>query len=538
MSRSSKQSDPNRDSLLLSLQLGQKVSSSAGSATNTAPKPAPLAETDLPPRDFIAPPMPPVETGMNGPAWGPPARIQARPRLAKMRKTVPLFRDWGLPEWFIVSQALLFAALFIPGVSVIRLLTKVASFAASLLALWIVHQSGKMKPAVSSFRTCQWISLLLALLGIMIFHPETNSMLSGVAQCILCVSNYATAFWAVACLRYGMQFQRVFLLLFLINTTSALLGIGQFYKPSVFLPPSIMVLDSAQGPLASLIPYYTLEDGTKVLRPCGLTDTPGAASFSGAMAATMGIIVMCSHLPTWQRMSGLAMALPGATVIYLTQVRTAILMVVVSLLALAFVMVLQKRWAMVVQIGMAGLLVVVGGFAWAAREGGKSITDRYFTLVSDSPTNVLLNNSRANMVQDSLTQQIFKMPLGAGLGRYGQVYAYFGTRNYNDMLWCENQVSAWLVDGGIPMLILGFGSVLTALASTLRVARRCPDPIVRHWAAGCFAVNFSLFFTCFGQMPFLTNTGQQFWLMAALTHAADRWARRQQRPGPQAIVQR
>jgi hypothetical protein len=79
------------------------------------------------------------------------------------------------------------------------------------------------------------------------------------------------------------------------------------------------------------------------------------------------------------------------------------------------------------------------------------------------------------------------------------------------------------------MLILGFGSVITALLSTLNIARRCPDPIIRHWAAGCFAVNFSLFFTCFGQMPFLTNTGQQFWLMAALTHAADRWARQQRR---------
>jgi len=30
-------------------------------------------------------------------------------------------------------------------------------------------------------------------------------------------------------------------------------------------------------------------------------------------------------------------------------------------------------------------------------------------------------------------------------------------------------------------------------------------------------------------MPFLTNTGQQFWLLAAMTHAADRWVRMQMR---------
>ena len=131
------------------------------------------------------------------------------------------------------------------------------------------------------------------------------------------------------------------------------------------------------------------------------------------------------------------------------------------------------------------------------------------------------------MVENSLTQQIWDYPMGGGLGRYGQVYAYFGDRSYGDGLWCENQVSAWMIDGGIVMLILGFGSVISALRNSLNIARFCPDPMVRHWAAGVFALNFSLFFTCFGQMPFLTNTGQQFWLMAGLTYAADRWTRDQ-----------
>lgn len=180
------------------------------------------------------------------------------------------------------------------------------------------------------------------MLLVMIFHPDTNSLVSGTAHCILYISNYATAFWAIAALRYGMQYQRVFLILFLINATSAFVGIGQFYRPNTFLPPSIMVLEKEKDSFGSLIPYYTLEDGTKILRPCGLSDTPGAASYSSAMAAIMGIIVMSSKLPLWQRLSGLA-AIPGATVIYLTQVRTAILMIVVSLMALVFVMILQRR---------------------------------------------------------------------------------------------------------------------------------------------------------------------------------------------------
>ena len=453
-----------------------------------------------------------------------------RPALRlKGRANPSLFHDWGIPEWFIVSQALLFAALFIPGVSVIRLLTKVASFGASLLALWLVWRKGGLENKMRAFKPARWLVCMIVILCVMVFHPDTNSMIAGVAHCILYISNYATAFWAIAALRYGMQYQRVFLLLFMINTASALVGIGQFYRPDTFLPPSIMVLEKEKETIGSLIPYYILEDGTKVLRPCGLSDTPGAASFSGAMAAIMGIVVMCSRLPHWQRIAGLALAIPGATVIYLTQVRTAILMVIVSLMALIFVMILQKRWSTVIQIAISGFIVIMGGFVWAAREGGHTITDRYFTLVDDSPTNVLFNSSRANMVQDSLTQRIWEIPFGAGLGRYGQVYAYFANRSYGDMIWCENQVSAWTIDGGILMIVLGFGSVISALVSSLRVARSCPNPMIQHWASGVFALNVSLFFTCFGQMPFLTNTGQQFWLMAGLTHAADRWTRQQKR---------
>ncbi|RLT10914.1 MAG: O-antigen ligase domain-containing protein [Planctomycetota bacterium] len=454
--------------------------------------------------------------------------IPQRPPVRKIRRPPSgVFRDWGIPEWFIVSQALLFAALFIPGVSVIRLLTKVAAFVSSLIALWLVWKRGGLETRIRLFKPAKWLKWIIGMLLVMIFHPDTNSLVSGTAHCILYISNYATAFWAIAALRYGMQYQRVFLILFLINATSALVGIGQFYRPNTFLPPSIMVLEKEKDSLGSLIPYYTLEDGTKILRPCGLSDTPGAASYSGAMAAIMGIIVMSSKLPLWQRLSGLALAIPGATVIYLTQVRTAILMIVVSLMALVFVMILQRRWSTVIQITAAGFIVILGGFAWAAKEGGNSIIDRYFTLIDGSPSQVLLNSSRARMVENSLTQQIWDYPMGGGLGRYGQVYAYFGDRSYGDGLWCENQVSAWMIDGGIVMLILGFGSVISALRNSLNIARFCPDPMVRHWAAGVFALNFSLFFTCFGQMPFLTNTGQQFWLMAGLTYAADRWTRDQ-----------
>lgn len=535
MSKPPRQPDPSRDSLLMALRMGPAPADPASrtdqgkrrGAASPQPQPETLIEDILP--DELAPatamPQPRPRPYPGGRPPGPPRRGPVRLPAIQTK----LFRDWGIPEWFIFSQAILFAILFIPGVSVVRLLTKVASFFTSLLAMYLVWRKGGIAERTQSFKACGMITAFLAIVSIMFVHPGTNSPVSGLADIVLWTSTYCVAYWSTASLRYANQLQRVFLLIFLINSTSALLGIGQFYKPNIFLPPSIGVLEA--GGLSAMIPYYTLDDGTQVLRPCGMTDTPGAAAPAGVMAAVMGIVVFTSRLPLWQRLIGIGLALPGATVIYLTHGRTAILMVVLSLMALTFVMALQNRWSGVVQIGVAGFIVVMGGFTWAASEGGKSVVERYLTLVEDSPTEVLTKSSRGQLVSHTLGTMAFEVPLGAGLGRYGQVYGYFGNWAYGDMIWVETQVSAWLIDGGIPLLLLGFASVLYALYDTLRVARTCPSDSVAHWAAGVFAMNVSIFFACFGQMPFLTNIGQQFWLLAGMTHAADRWVRYQRRRG-------
>ena len=264
-------------------------------------------------------PQPPYPQAM--PMPGP-----ARRRPISLGRSTRIFRDWGIPEWFVVSQALLLGLLFVPGLSSIRFATKMASFFTSLIALFLVVRDGRIRKVSSSrYQARNWLILLCMLLGLMMFHPGTYSPVAGLAHSVLYISNYAVAFWAIASLRYGYQLQRVFILIFLINSFSALLGIGQFYRPDTFFPPNLPVMQ--MGGLASQIPIYTLEDGTKVIRPSGLGDNPGQACFAGAMAASMGLILLTSRLPRWQRLAGLALAIPGATVIYLTQVRTAILMV-------------------------------------------------------------------------------------------------------------------------------------------------------------------------------------------------------------------
>lgn len=533
MSEPPRKPDPSRDSLLMALRMGPVPSADSPSkpASGDRRNAASVPLTDVMLEDILTPePAVSAPPPRPRPAPGPRPAGPMRPMPMRLPPIqTKLFRDWGIPEWFIFSQAILFAILFIPGVSMVRLLTKVAGFFTSLLAMYLIWRRGGIMERSQSFKACGMISAFLGVLGLMFLHPGTNSPVSGLASIVLWTSTYCVAYWSTAALRYANQLQRVFLLIFLINSTSALLGIGQFYKPNIFLPPSIGVLEA--GGLSALIPFYTLDDGTQVLRPCGMTDTPGAAAPAGVMAAVMGIVVLTSQLPLWQRAIGMGMALPGATVIYLTHGRTAIIMVVLSLMALLFVMALQNRWGSVVQIGIAGSVVVLGGFMWAASEGGSSVIERYLTLVEDSPTEVLMKSSRGQLASHTLGTMVFEAPLGAGLGRYGQIYGYFGNWAYGDMIWVETQIYAWLIDGGIILLGLGFATTIYALYDTLRVARTCPSLSVAHWAAGVFAMNMSIFFACFGQMPFLTNIGQQFWLLAGMTHAADRWVRYQRRRG-------
>jgi hypothetical protein len=72
---------------------------------------------------------------------------------------------------------------------VIRLLTKVASFGASLLALWLVWRKGGLEKQMRLFKPSSWLVWMIVMLGVMIFHPDTNSIVAGIAHCVLYISS-------------------------------------------------------------------------------------------------------------------------------------------------------------------------------------------------------------------------------------------------------------------------------------------------------------------------------------------------------------
>ena len=127
------------------------------------------------------------------------------------------------------------------------------------------------------------------------------------------------------------------------------------------------------------------------------------------------------------------------------------------------------------------------------------------------------------------------------MGRFGQINSLFGSRQ--NMIWVEVQWPAWIVDGGVVLLVLYSCAIVLAMFDSARVALKCPDKQVAFWAAVVASLNLSVLANCFRAMPFLASPGMQFWTLAAVVNFADRQARAelkgmQARPAHQTLDQR
>src|SRR5260221_12728509 len=84
---------------------------------------------------------------------------------------------WGFAEVFIVSQTALPALLYLPGSQAFRLPIRFSAFAISLAAFaWYQVESKSQAPRS---KMQPWIAAIMALLALMLFHPETSSTIGG-----------------------------------------------------------------------------------------------------------------------------------------------------------------------------------------------------------------------------------------------------------------------------------------------------------------------------------------------------------------------
>jgi len=426
--------------------------------------------------------------------------------------TKPRPFTWGLPEWFAVAQVAGPALLYLPGSQAFRVPLRVGVFAFSVMGLaWCLRRSrfARVHPS--------WILLVsaAAYTAVMLLHPATNTTMAGLAQIGMHFAVAAPLFWA-PCHFLGdyRRLLRVLTILWVLNGASVLVGILQVRNPGTWMPAEFTsVLIKNKQDIGSY--QYITHDGRMAIRPPGLGDCPGAACGAGMFVAILALAYLGLPVSLSRKLLGILMGMAGVVVIFLSHVRSSL--VVVAGCAVIYSIVLVGQGRMRTALTLA-LLMAVGGFyslLYAESLGGQSTVDRFATLLEDNPSIVYERSARMGMVIGAFDTYLVEHPLGAGLGRWGMMRAYFGDETNSDSpgLWAEVQFASWVLDGGIVLLSL----YLIALAVAVRrVARIClfhQSVKLRQWAAVIVMLSAGPIAFIFSYTPFHAQMGMQFWFL-------------------------
>jgi hypothetical protein len=418
---------------------------------------------------------------------------------------------WGFLEIFILAQVILPALLYLPGSQAFRVPIRIAPFAISLLGLAFLLNP---KRAVRPHPCRAMLMICMAYLVLMIGSPGTNTTLAGFAQVMLYFSVMAPVFWAPLLVRSKRQLQRIMAILLICNGVNAIVGVLQVKYPDRFMPKELTSVYTEMGDDA--IGKYVGANGEIVIRPPGLSDNPGAVCGPASVAALLGLVMAIRPIAFWQRGIAAAMAFAGVAAIYLSHVRTSLLILggMCGVYCILLIAQKQQRRALTFAALAAGLFVV-GLFA-ASLLGGEAITERFSSLLQEDPT-TLYQRNRGYMLRDTATY-IADYPLGAGLGRWGMMRLYFGDEgNANSpQMWAEIQFPAWALDGGIVLIVLYLAVLLRNMWTEWRTCFRLRGTSVGGDMAVIVASNAGVLALLFSFTPFTTQGGLQYWFLAGV----------------------
>jgi hypothetical protein len=429
-------------------------------------------------------------------------------------------------RWLLAFLLLLLAcqvALLVPALAPLRVLIRSAAFGVSLLYLAVIPGRSLPHPAA------RWAVAVVVIVLLGVLHPTTNTLTSAAAQVGLYVAILAPLWW-VTRLRISPDVFRLLLYVFwAAHAASAAVGVLQVSFPGRFQPPVSSVVrqefyDSLKIELAS---------GEKVFRPMGLTDVPGGAATGGMYAVLFGLAFVTQKGGRLLRALAAASMLLGLFCIYLSQVRS--ILVMTGICGAAFLLVLFRRG----EVGRAGVIlalaaaVAVGSFAWATAVGGKAVTGRMQTLVEDRASAVYYRN-RGRFLEDTVYVLLPEHPLGAGLGRWGMTNLYFGDNSDPDrqMIWVEIQWTGWLLDGGVPLILAYVGAIAVTGWSAWRISTSPLSGELPTQAALVLAYDVGAIAVLFNYPLFIGQGGMEFWFLNALLFAAAWWRRQAARARP------
>lgn len=420
---------------------------------------------------------------------------------------------WGFLELFVILQVLAPAILFIPGTQPLRVPIRLLPFALSIAGLVFVLRA-KHDPRPHPV----WLMLvsIIVYLSLMVLHPQTNSLMAGLAQVGLYASVMAPVLWVPYLVRDERQVLRVLAIVLVCNGINAGVGVLQVIDPDRFLPAEYSSVVEAQGgPLG-----YVTDDGKQVIRPPGLSDSPGAVCGPATTAALLGFVALTLRLPWPIKLVGGTFAALGVAAIFLSHVRTNILILGGMVIAYLLVLVVQRQTARAVVAASVAAGLSIAAFTLAVALGGSAVVDRFSTLVGADPVTVYYSSGRGYMLQYDTAKYLADHPLGAGLGRWGMMRYYFGDADNprSPPLWAEVQWPAWALDGGWVLLLLYQLAVVREVWYEWSISRRRNPPALAGLAGIILAANLGTVALIFSYTPFVAQIGLMYWFLAGVLH--------------------
>jgi hypothetical protein len=420
-------------------------------------------------------------------------------------------RPSGWIEWFVIAQTAIPAALYLPGSQAFRLPVRVGAYGIALIGLavwWLFYGSrNKVRHPAGG-----WMTGVMALLALMIFHPLTNSPQAGIAQTLLYLAIFCPLLWAPAFVTTPRQLVRILAILLVCNGINSMVGVLQVYDPDRWMPELSFMF--ARGSDAYAASTYLGPGGRVIVRPPGLFDTPGAVCGAGTIAALLGLIFALEQCAWWKRAAALMFALAGVSAIYLSHVRVNLVIVVGMMLAYVAMLAVNGQRQRATKFASMAAGVIVVGLTAATILGGDSIQQRFSTLLGEDPR-TLYYQSRGMQIEYGFTQLAAEYPFGAGLARWGMMRGYFGDPSNLDSsaLWAEVQPNAWLLDGGYFLVALYSLALIATVVYEVRLVRTLWHREDRLWAAAVAATNIGTLALVFTFVPFSTQVGLQFWFL-------------------------
>jgi hypothetical protein len=399
----------------------------------------------------------------------------------------------------------------------IRLVLRIAIYVISLALLLVLRRV--QRAGHPAGRAAAWVLVLLAF---EMLHPLTNGVLSGAGQWGLYLAILGPLFWAPR-LEIGVEsVRRLVTLFWLFHTLSSIFGVLQVLFPGQFQPNlSTAIASIGRDYVTSM--QITLDSGVQTFRPMGLTDIPGGAGPSGVYAALFSVGQLFATRKLWRRGVALGAMVVGMAAVYLSHVRVSVVMLAICLGSAGLVFLVRRGVRLIA--GLVTAVVAMGALAyvWSVSTAGETVATRLETLTEDDPRQVYYRN-RGHFLEYTLTELVPEYPLGAGLGRWGMVTSYLGSKDDPERgaLWAEIQITGWVYDGGILMVLIYGTAVLLAVRQAMRIAvrARAASGDLWLWGTVLFAYDVGTLALTFSYAPFIGQSGMEFWLFNAALHGA------------------